>query len=303
MKKNILLIFSCIFIAYMFSMFHTSDVHIIFCDVGQGDATLIQIKTTQFLIDAGPNDAVLHCLENHMPFWDKTIEFFLLTHMDSDHIGGAPQVLEDFTVNYLFMNPSTKKTSDFTALERVVSRKKLLGLIVISTHLGQHFRLNNGILISVISPHYSFPQENYHKYSSTETMLSDKSWQFMQEFLNKSDENSLSIALKIEFGTISLVLPGDLESSGELALVENGLLEKTTLLKAGHHGSKTSSMPGFIEFLQPELTVISSGENSAYNHPSPQVVETFEQFGVDIFQTKNSGELHFVTDGERIWEY
>lgn len=303
MKKYIIFACSTIIFYVFSSRIANNNLKITFCDVGQGDATLLSIGSTQMLIDAGrPNAKVLECLEHNMPFWDKKIEFFVVTHMDSDHVGGAPQVLSNFDVDFIFVNPSTKKTTDFSLFEQALSRKYAVGTQIVHTYVGQNIHIGNGLLAQVIAPQINFPQVASEKTSSTETMLSVANWSYVPEKLTKYTENDLSIALFITFGEATILLPGDLEKEGELAIMSSGLLSRTSILKAGHHGSKTSSTPQFIEGLQPEISVISSGKNNAYNHPNPQVIELFEQFEVKIYQTMNSGELNFVSDGQVFWE-
>lgn len=74
-------------------------VKVIFCDVGQGDATLMIYKNWQMLIDTGPNNKkVLSCLSKYMPFWDKKIEVVMITHGDSDHAGGLTDILKYYTI-------------------------------------------------------------------------------------------------------------------------------------------------------------------------------------------------------------
>ncbi len=290
----------------LLSLFSSSwwekELKVTFCDVGQGDATLISMGSIQMLVDAGPNSKVLECLENNMPFWDKKIEFFVLTHMDSDHISGAPQVLGFFDVDYLFINPSNKKTSDFSLLEGAVSRKVASSTRVIHTFVGQQIVISHELSATVVAPDINFPQVEDENSIRSETTLSDENLKNSYEKLAENGENSLSIALFMLFKDVGVVLPGDLEKEGELAILMNGLLERVTILKVGHHGSKTSSTPGFIEVLQPEIAVISSGKNNAYNHPNPQVIDTFTRFGVKIYQTKTSGELNFASDGHEFWQ-
>lgn len=302
MKKYIILAFSFIFIWIFYSSTSQGILEISFCDVGQGDATLLSLGQTQVLIDTGKNSKVLSCLEHNIPFWDKKIEYLVLTHMDYDHIGGAPEVLAYYDVDFVFINPSNKKTSDFSLLEQVLSRKTASKTRLISTYYGQKIHVGKGLELIVIAPEINFPQVEDSFSSSTETTLSDRFVNKLPIKYEKNGENSLSIALKVLFKDVKIVLPGDLESSGELAIIDSGLLDKVVLLKAGHHGSKTSSNEHFIEVLQPEITVISSGKNNAYNHPNPQVVDTLTSFGVDIYQTMNSGEINFSSDGTHIWE-
>lgn len=302
MKKYIILVFSLTLIWIFYSSSNQEILNITFCDVGQGDATLLSLGQTQVLIDAGQNSKVLSCLEHNIPFWDKKIEYLVLTHMDSDHIGGVPEVLKYYDVNFVFINPSNKKTSDFSILEQVLSGKTTSNTRLISTFYGQKIHIGNGLELTVLAPETNFPQVVAGFSSSTETTLLDVFSDKLPEKYVENGENSLSIALKALYGDVSVFLPGDLEKKGELAIINSGLLENIVFIKAGHHGSKTSSSSKFIEVLQPEITVISSGKNNAYNHPSPQVINTFTSFGVDIYQTMNSGEINFVSDGTHIWE-
>jgi len=75
-----------------------SRLHVVFCDVGQGDATLISYKTNQLLIDGGPSDKIFECLEKHMPFWDRTIEVAVATHKQQDHEFGIKEVAKRYRV-------------------------------------------------------------------------------------------------------------------------------------------------------------------------------------------------------------
>ena len=74
------------------------NLQIIACDVGQGDAILIQKNTTQVLIDGGPNQSVLNCLGRHLPFWDKQIELVILTHPQEDHYAGLIDVFKTYKI-------------------------------------------------------------------------------------------------------------------------------------------------------------------------------------------------------------
>jgi competence protein ComEC len=251
--KYIIFLFSILLFATIFSSMQQKLLKITFCDVGQGDATLISIGKTQLLIDAGPNSKVLECLEHQMPFLDKRIEFIVLTHMDSDHIGGAPQVLDYYDVDFLIMNPSNKQSSVFNLLELAVSRKLMGGTKVVHSFIGQKIRINDGLLATVIAPQLNFSQVENQFSSTTEAMLSDFKNDFIQEKLAKIAENDLSIALIIDFNNVRIFLPGDLESQGELAILKYGLLNRVDILKAGHHGSKSSSTPGFIGYYNPKL--------------------------------------------------
>jgi competence protein ComEC len=101
------------------------DLHLIFCDVGQGDAILITQGTTQVLIDGGPNQKVLSCLANHLPFWDRTIEMIVVTHPDNDHLGGLPDVIERYNVTQLISHGLVNDTAIFWDFREKVLEKNI----------------------------------------------------------------------------------------------------------------------------------------------------------------------------------
>lgn len=125
MKNRIILFISLIFLLGIFYFSLPNKLgKVVFCDVGQGDAILTTYKNIQILIDTGPdNKKVLACLNRHLPFWDKTIEVMILTHGDSDHIGGLEDVLKSYKVKNIFSN------------EQNISSKKVSQNDVISTNM------------------------------------------------------------------------------------------------------------------------------------------------------------------------
>jgi len=100
MNHKLILFLSLIFLLVLFLVtLPSKKVEVIFCDVGQGDATLIVSKNWQMLIDTGPkNKKVLNCLENNLPFWDKKIEVIMVTHGDSDHSGGLEDIKKYYKI-------------------------------------------------------------------------------------------------------------------------------------------------------------------------------------------------------------
>jgi len=106
MKNRIILFISLVFLIgiFYFSL-PSKNGKVVFCDVGQGDAILATYKNIQMLIDTGPdNKKVLECLNRHLPFWDKTIEVLIITHGDSDHIGGLNDLKKGYKIEKYFSN-------------------------------------------------------------------------------------------------------------------------------------------------------------------------------------------------------
>ena len=97
-----------------------------------------------------------------------------------------------------------------------------------------------------------------------------------------------------------MLFTGDVEGSGENALVNSGRLERCDVLKAAHHGSKNSGSDGFLDIVQPSLTLISAGQDNRYGHPHAETVERLKKTGSKIYSTQENGALTVRTDGRRI---
>ncbi len=99
---SLILVLSVVWLAVI--TFPDNNLHIIACDVGQGDAMLLTYKNFQVLIDGGPNSKVLPCLSGHMPFWDRQIEVVILTHPEADHFIGLIDVFKNYKIKYFLAN-------------------------------------------------------------------------------------------------------------------------------------------------------------------------------------------------------
>jgi len=257
------------------------------------------------LVDGGPDEKVLSCLENHMPFWDKSINFVIATHMDNDHIGGLPAVLASYSADIILKNPSTKKTAVFEALETAVLRKTVNNnndTKVISSYIGQQFVIDALVRFIVVSPRVLYQNLKVNKMAATETTLSAENALFYPIIDNNTSENDLSIALLITINDVVVLMTGDMEEEGELAVIKSGMTRPVNIIKAGHHGSKSSSTRQFISILRPEVSVISSGKNNQYNHPFPRVIDLFREFEANIYRTDSQGTVEFITNGVKYWE-
>src|ERR1035437_4965961 len=101
-------------------------LHVIVCDVGQGDGILIRTPDgSDILVDGGPDDSILNCLSSHMPFWDRTIELMVLTHPHTDHAAGLVDVLKRYTVLHFVTENVLGSTATYKRLEAELSAQKL----------------------------------------------------------------------------------------------------------------------------------------------------------------------------------
>lgn len=303
MKKWVLVLFwlgCCLGILTALSWSKKTDLQVIFCDVGQGDAILIQSGTHQILVDSGPKNDVLSCLTAHMPIADRTIELLIATHPDADHIGGMAAVLDRFQVQSALVRAVGKENQTFLRLREALLEEKEQGMQLWLAEPGEPWPQNmtiNDIQITLWADSASVANPQLLS-AAAEPVLSDILATQEREVKNYND---LSIALILEYEAFTLTLTGDLEKEGELALKASGLLTKTTLFKAGHHGANTSSSQDILTIIRPEHSVISSGQNNRYGHPNPEALARMSRFSSQIWRTDEQGAIEATTDGQKYW--
>jgi len=281
------------------------NLHLIVCDVGQGDAILLTHGFWQILIDAGPDEHVLDCLYDNIPFWDKKIEQVVVTHMDYDHIGGMEAVLDAFLIKNLWL--SDKKTSKTAQnLFKDLDDEQLMGMRVQTPFLGSLVSSNSQLVLTVLWPQsigeFSkkaiFLQNSDGKNEKTETKLSDE---VQQQILATEDHNARSIVLYLEYGKFNALLTGDAPITTELALTDQHLIQPLNALKVGHHGAKTSTSTQILKDSKPELSLISCGLDNQYDHPDVEVVSNLEEWSGRLLRTDLQGSIELVTDGQKYW--
>ena len=261
-------------------------LHVIFCDVGQGDAILITKGTTQILIDAGPNQKALSCLSNHLPFWDRTIELIILTHPDNDHLGGLPDVIKGYNVTQLISHGLVKNSAIFWTFREQVLEKNIP---VYSPKAGDKIQLGE-IVFEVL-----FPQE---KLGDELVWQKQTGTQVLGAYTYPDKSNETSIVTLLSFEDFDVLLTGDISSQEEEVIsIETDIEKDIEVLKVAHHGSKYSSSEEFLERIDPDLAVISVGKNS-YGHPTKEVLERLSQQAIKLLRTDLDGEVELVSDGK-----
>lgn len=299
MKQKILFVLVLTAVVFVYQRLRfQQELQLIFCDVGQGDATLVQWRDFEILVDGGPNDAVLSCLGQHLSYFDRTIEFVIATHQDSDHIGGLASVLANYKVDTLIWNGEDKETADFLGFYEAIQREQLNGTQVIEAQHGESYQVTDLFRFRLWVPRVVERVQTVSIEQKCEKQLQDT----LRSLVTKQPSaNDGSIVTFIEFGTTTVLLMGDLETRGELTLVCSGLLRPTTIVKAGHHGSKSSSTRDFIAATQPEYVVFSSGKNNRFGHPSPEVMSRYELVKSVQLRTDQLGTIVLLSDGSRVW--
>jgi competence protein ComEC len=251
-------------------------LHISFLDVGEGDAILIQQGNQQVLIDGGPGaqDVTLG-LGNKMPFWDRTIELIILTHPHADHIAGLVEALKRYKVEQVLYPDLDYESALYEEWLRLIKEKNIKST---TAQAGQRIDLGEGIIINVLNP-------------QTPPLTG-----------TESDIDNNGMVLRLSLNKVSFLLTADIEEEAEFRLIAERAGLASTVLKVAHHGSNTSTTPEFLAVANPEVAVISVGENS-FGHPSAEVLKRLEERlgSENIFRTDEQGTIEFITDGERLW--
>ncbi len=229
-------------------------------DVGQGDATLITTPGgTRVLVDGGPSGyELLRELGAVLPHWDRGIDVVVLTHADQDHVAGFANLQERYQVGAWFDNGAAADTPAFAAYSNdVANRQTLLA--------GQQWEVD-GVRIEVL-------------------------WPPPGEQLQSS--NAGSIVLRVTYGEVSFLLPGDIEGDALRRLAADERFP-STVFKVPHHGSKTSD-PGSLLAARATIAIISSGCENNFGHPAAPTLDALA--GTKILRTDVNGRISISTDG------
>lgn len=243
-----------------------------FLDIGQGDSIFIEAPSgRQMLIDGGRDTLVLRRIAQVIPWWDKTIDVLVPTHPDADHIGGLINVLARYDVALVVRSSVAGDTQMAQVLEQTIAQE---GAQVVTAMRGQVVDLGDGAYLQIL-----FPDRDVQRVAT----------------------NDGSVVARLIYGDTAFMLTGDAPQGVEEYLVAlDGSSLQSDVLKAGHHGSKTSSSPLFLGFVGPSFGVFSRGCTNTYGHPAPEVVERFKVFGIPAFDTCTDGTITFVSDGHTI---
>jgi competence protein ComEC len=253
-----------------------NNLHIIACDVGQGDAILITYHDTQILTDGGPDSSVLNCLGRHMPFWDRNIELVISTHPDSDHSTGLTDVIEKYNVDKILINPIDPGTDIYRLLKNDVGSR---GVGVINPVEGMNLRLDL-IHLDILNPNRE---------------LVDK------KFTVGDDTNVYSITYKLSFKNFSGLFTGDIPPSVSDRLATLSDVEGVDYIKVPHHGSANGLTDNLLKAAMPKVAVISVGKKNMWGFPAPAILAMLNNYNVKVFRTDQLGDVEISTDGNEYW--
>ena len=238
------------------------------CDVGQGDALVINLgKRQAIVIDTGPDpDLMQTCLKD---LGITKIPLLVLTHFHADHVGGLAGVMKSAKVESVWVSQMNEPVHEYEE-----AMKEIGNLPISIVHQGEQIRFTSEFgagQIEVMWP-------------------SDQKVDFVSLPGDGSAINNSSIALLIRIGAISLFTAGDIEPPAQSAIVEARGLSDVDILKVAHHGSANQDARLYTE-LHPDIALISVGAGNSYGHPADSTVQGLRGIGARVMRTDIDGAI------------
>lgn len=233
-----------------------------FLNIGQGDASLIMSKRGQtILIDCGPNSKVIDQVESKLGFWTKKIDMLIITHGDKDHYGGCRDIIQRFQVTKVMINGVfDSKNKSYTELLDFMKSQNIQILPAINN---TYITVSDSIELQLLNPQTNLWGQDIR------------------------DDNPESIVILLKSANNSILLTGDADDTTESEILAKYPQLDIEVLKAGHHGSKTSTSDKFLDAITPKQVIISAGANNSYNHPHPDIINKLKTRNIEIQETKN----------------
>jgi len=256
------------------------DLHVYSFDVGQGDSALIVTpEGRQVLVDGGPGaDSAVKALSETMPSGDRILDLVVLTHLDSDHSRGLLKVLDQYDIGAVLARVDSPDSAMRGQWQASLDRNDS---IVIPVRAGHQLDLGSGVFAEVLNP-----RPGTSEYAS-----------------GGASANNEAVVLRLAYGEISFLLTIDIELETELYLAVGAAPIRSTVLKAAHHGSKTSSTASFIDAVDPQAVIISPGQSNSFGHLNVDVLGRLinQTNSLSLYRTDRDGNVEFVTDGQELW--
>jgi competence protein ComEC len=241
-------------------IFKPGRLEVDYLNIGQGDSELIRTPNHKLvLIDGGPDNLVLNRLGEVLPFYQKRIDYIILSHYHDDHATGLLEVIKRYQVKNLIY--SNKRQSELLANLLKVAQDNKVRITALSN--SAQIDLEKDCFINVLNP----------------------------ESLKIPDDQNNSLVTKLDCDKNSFLFAGDNSLVVERYLLKSNFDLKADVLKASHHGSKTANSDAFLKAVGPTDFVISDGLNNKFNHPSPEIVSRAQGLGLKIFRTDKQGTI------------
>lgn len=254
------------------------NLEVIFLDVGHGDAALITLPDGKsVLIDTGGRDIYtdqgLRTILPHLRRYNiRQLDAVAISHPHSDHLGGLPALLRNVPIGKVWHNGQEYDSALFREMRHLLD-----SLAVPSQEASAGALLLPGT-----------PARLRVLYPDTEARKSGKA-------------NDASVVLQLHYGSTTFLFTGDAEAEAEtrLTLAYDTLLA-SSVVKVAHHGSRTSSLPPFVEKTKAAISVVSVGTGTRYGLPDEEIITRWQDAGAEVHMTLEDGAVWLVSDGKQV---
>ena len=251
-------------------------------EIGHGDAILVQTGTENILIDTADvdeRDQLRTQLAKAGIEKGGRIDKIILTHPHADHIGGMDVLLREYDVGEVYDNGQPSNSPIYRGYMKLLAEKHMPSRALTA---GDTIDLGSGARFEVVAPTSVIIDEVHAKKKK------------------KSDPNNECVVGRLVFGDFSMMFTGDAEDVEEESILAHTSADRlrSTVLKVGHHGSKTSSTSAFLEAVHPSVGLISCGFPNKYWHPHKSTRTALSKRGIDVYSTPVNGMITVVSDGK-----
>lgn len=282
-KMSISLISLVIIVLLLFSFFAgcqiarqspPHDLRVVFIDVGQGDASLIQAPDgSNILIDGGPfEDSVSTALEH---YGVKDIDLVVLSHPHADHVSGLLQVVKNYQVDMVIDSGVSHDSYFYSEFRQTIEERNIT---YIDAESGESFKIGADLTVDIV-----WPEKDLASQSLT--------------------INDSSVVVRISYGKMRLLFTGDIEKEAQSLLTDAMHDKKDSIglnaqvLKMPHHGSSDGCMEEFLEKVDPDVAIMFAGRDNSFGHPARSTIRSLKDLGAQVFRTDSDGNIILYSDG------
>ena len=241
------------------------ELNILYLDVGQGESTFITMNGCNMLIDSGNDQDGYYIVQFLKAQNIDRIDYFILTHSDEDHIGGAYKILEELEIGTLYMPNKENDTQTYENLLKSIE--------------------DNGININT----------NLKASKETQYPIGYANWKILSVDA-KNNLNDSSIVVELDYGSTKYLFMRDATTKVEKIIDWN----EVDVLKVAHHGSDSSTSQQFLDKVKPKYAIISVGIDNAHNLPDEKIIDRLESNNIEIYRTDEKNTIWLTSDGTTI---